>query len=465
MGVRLGLATRDLTTPSGDTQEPEVVEEHRVSMTARCYSIRIPNSRLQELHHLDSNSEQFGSKESIKEETPVGLRTRSMIQQQHPTAHKDVNENGPEGPIEPEIKELLLQLIAQNKEQQDEMKHLRLALKQGLEHQESIVRELKEDIAALSMKSQEKKQLDVQESISDSPPLVKPFAPSGKLSPNESASIPDQPRSEVTPISLDESEFLFRSTSKQDVFQKFEASTSAARAYKAKTKVPVTPPNVVNNSKSSSRASNESDISEDSPQDEGRYQRLHCGNTPASRMGRWSRGRDTTNKSRKDTFRPPQEPKEVRDEANQKIDRALNHVPDVIHHNPKSKRTAVTLFAGNLDFNVRDKDILESLRTHFKRRIHVDVIDVPNFNGRHKGYAFITISWVRDAPVDPADICQLYSGMIQVNSRCLYFQELHDDVAERENERAYAARTVIPKESVSGYYYGMIPPRLHQVGH
>jgi hypothetical protein len=62
-------------------------------------------------------------------------------------------------------------------------------------------------------------------------------------------------------------------------------------------------------------------------------------------------------------------------------------VPDVIHHNPKSKRTAVTLFAGNLDFKVRDKDILESLRTHFKRRIHVDVIDVPNFNGRHKGYA------------------------------------------------------------------------------
>jgi hypothetical protein len=95
----------------------------------------------------------------------------------------------------------------------------------------------------------------------------------------------------------------------------------------------------------------------------------------------------------------------------------------------------------------------------------VDVINVPNFNGRHKGYAFITISWVRDAPVDPADICQLYSGMIQVNSRCLYFQELHDDVAERENERAYAARTVIPKESVSGYYYGMLPPRLHQVGH
>jgi hypothetical protein len=73
MGVRLGLATRDLTTRPGDIQEPKVVEGHIVSMTALWYSIRIPKSLLQELHHLDSNSEPFGSKESIKEETPVGL--------------------------------------------------------------------------------------------------------------------------------------------------------------------------------------------------------------------------------------------------------------------------------------------------------------------------------------------------------------------------------------------------------
>ena len=50
---------------------------------------------------------------------------------------------------------------------------------------------------------------------------------------------------------------------------------------------------------------------------------------------------------------------EVRGKANQKIDRALSHVPDVIHHNPKSNRTAVTLFAGNLDFKARDIDILK----------------------------------------------------------------------------------------------------------
>ena len=61
---------------------------------------------------------------------------------------------------------------------------------------------------------------------------------SGKLSLNELAGdLSDQPRSEVTPISLEESEFLFRSTSKQDVTQKSEASTPAARAYKAKTMI------------------------------------------------------------------------------------------------------------------------------------------------------------------------------------------------------------------------------------
>ncbi len=77
---------------------------------------------------------------------------------------------------------------------------------------------------------------------------------------------------------------------------------------------------------------------------------------------------------------------------NQKIDRALKHALDVIHHNAKSKRTAVTLFAGYLDFKSRDIDLLKSLRIHFKRRRHVDVIDIPISNGRHQGYAFITIS-------------------------------------------------------------------------
>ena len=105
-----------------------------------------------------------------------------------------------------------------------------------------------------------------------------------------------------------------------------------------------------------------------------------------------------------------------------------------------------------MSFKARDIDILTSFWIHFKRQIHVDMIDIPNSNGRHKRYAFITISWVSDAHVEPADTCQLYSGMIQVNSRCLYFQELHDDLAEREYERAYAAQTVVPNESVSGYY-------------
>ncbi len=78
MGVRLGLATRDLT-PSGDTHEPEVVEGHRVSMTAGCYSIRIPNSLLQELKHLDSNSEQFRIRSLIQVGVNVAHSSKRRI--------------------------------------------------------------------------------------------------------------------------------------------------------------------------------------------------------------------------------------------------------------------------------------------------------------------------------------------------------------------------------------------------
>ena len=50
---------------------------------------------------------------------------------------------------------------------------------------------------------------------------------------------------------------------------------------------------------------------------------------------------------------------------NQKIDIALNHVQNVIHHNPNSKRNTATLFAGNLDFKAKNKDILKLLQTHY----------------------------------------------------------------------------------------------------
>ena len=98
----------------------------------------------------------------------------------------------------------------------------------------------------------------------------------------------------------------------------------------------------------------------------------------------------------------------------QSIDEALNQAPDTVHYNAKTKRTAFTLFAGNLDFLARDTDIFKLLRK-CNRSIQVDQIAIPNHNRRHKGYAFIILSWVQQAQVNPAHICNFYSDMIHVN--------------------------------------------------
>ena len=84
----------------------------------------------------------------------------------------------PEIPTESEIKDLLLKLITQTKEQQNEIEALRLALKNGLEQLEIVLREFKGDIA----EQQPQIARRTQKSISDPQPLVKPFTPSGKLS-------------------------------------------------------------------------------------------------------------------------------------------------------------------------------------------------------------------------------------------------------------------------------------------
>jgi hypothetical protein len=119
-------------------------------------------------------------------------------------------------------------------------------------------------------------------------------------------------------------------------------------------------------------------------------------------------------KSREDGFQPPKEKEDVRTKPDQMMNEALNQVPDAVHFNPKSKRTMVTIYAGNLDFKANGKDVLESLRKRVRHRIQVNEIAVPNYHGRSKGYVFITLSWVREADLAPADICKFYSGVIQL---------------------------------------------------
>ncbi len=114
----------------------------------------------------------------------------------------------------------------------------------------------------------------------------------------------------------------------------------------------------------------------------------------------------------------------------------------------------MTLFAGNLDFDADIEDVMKLPRKYFRHRIRVSEIAIPNSKGRTKGHAFITLSWVREALVDPADLCKFCSGVIQVKSRQLYFQELHDDVADKAREKARLARLAALSHKISpgGHY-------------
>ena len=457
MGDTLNLATlaRDSASPSGDTSGQEVVEtSHQDSDSNIEFStVRVCCT--------DQSARQYSDPIQLQETSTVRVCITDQSARLQPSAKgvcscvqiaslSQTESSDPEIPTESEVKDLLLKLITQTKEQQSEMTALRLALKNGLEQLGTVVREFKGDIAQLQMQIKGTAQIFHD---SDPRPLVKPFEPSGKE--NVGA---------TQPTNLQKSELNLRLAGKQDVIQRTEASpVITAKAYKVNLKrIKQDSPSVHDADLSSTTESDEDapcDTSNDSAASNSKLSSKKCqGHHPAkpsSRAGRWRQGGVQPTKSREDGFEPPRETAAVRMNADRMIEKALNQVPDAIHHNPKGKKTVVTLYAGNLDFKANRSDILETLRKHFKRRIQVHELTLANHHhGRSKGYGFITLSWAREAEVVPADICKLYSGMIQVKSRRLYFQELHDDVADNEHEKAYTIRNGLQRTCASGYCIG-----------
>ncbi len=108
--------------------------------------------------------------------------------------------------------------------------------------------------------------------------------------------------------------------------------------------------------------------------------------------------------------------------------KALDQVDPSVHFNPKGKRETATLYVGNLEINANEQDLRQALDRIFKR-IRVDNITIPRVDGRSK-YGFIEISWANHAPVKLADLCIKNPGMIQVNSRPIYFCELRNKDAK-----------------------------------
>ena len=86
---------------------------------------------------------------------------------------------------------------------------------------------------------------------------------------------------------------------------------------------------------------------------------------------------------------------------------------------------------GNLDYNSNAEPLQKALRKallrDFRSRIRLDKTDLPENNGKSRGYGFVTLSWAKAADVKPSDICKIYSGMIDASSRYIYFQQLRKD--------------------------------------
>ena len=486
MGDTMDLATlaRDSASPSGDSSERVMVgKSHQEtdskieSSTARvCCTDQSARQYSDPIHLQEtSTAHVYCTDQSARlESLAKGVCTCAAVQM---ASLSQAQSNDPEIPTESEIKDLLLKLITQTKEQQNDINTLRSALKNGLEQLlETVLRQFKGDIEELQKQVSKKE----QKSIIDPQQMVKPFTPRGKCDtpvglrtrskrrPCQQDAIQDSEASTLQMTKLRESEPNLRSADEQDVNKGTEAlpvatgKTSNCKAYKVKILRQDTPSDhdAAESYLSSTPESDEEEESKsfDSADSNIRLSReklpRHHPEKTKSRTGRWKQGGVQQTKSQKDKFEPPKESIPIRTKADHRIQEALNQVPDAIHYNHKSKKTVVTLYVGNLDFEANRTGILESLRKHIRNRIQVNELIIANRHGRSKGYGFVTLSWVQEAKVDPADICKLFSGMIQVKSRRLYLQELREDVADKARERAYTTRNVVQQDSKGGHNLG-----------
>jgi hypothetical protein len=71
----------------------------------------------------------------------------------------------------------------------------------------------------------------------------------------------------------------------------------------------------------------------------------------------YNQGGEIHTQPQKKEFEVPRATAAVRTEALRRIQAALNQVPNAMQGDANRERTAVTLFAGNLDFTARDADI------------------------------------------------------------------------------------------------------------
>ena len=501
------LARKAVTSlrPS-DVGETQVETTSAVRMDAKFLrGFKWTSAALKSNQDLDSGGVE--SKDTIKEDVPVALRTRSRDQTQHPTEAMKSEDLSERLRIEVELKELLKQLIIQNKNQQDlqhEILQMKSTLKDVLEMQITSIQDIQRNIVALKNDYQEKfSDISIPSSISDPKTMVNRFTPvtteidvihdtssciNFELQTTSQTDVIDDvniasnassrhcaymARSEkrLIDIAIDamdaiEDENISDKDSEVNIGVYIKANgkdtgrgihkmlptgplndsaVSYAKAFMATPKKKN--PKDTSNSYENSEIYGSPSASDDGQEIESSDESL----TGSEEISGLSSAEDTEEdlsssqpidpmkkmhpnakefqrrSQQKGRYTVPTKSEKVRHKAQERIEAALNQVPDAVHFNPEGQRTTKTLYVGNLDYNSDSTPLHKALRQYFRKRIKVDEVIVPENNGKSRGYAFVTLSWAKTANVNPSDICDMYSGMIDVNSRYIYLRELRND--------------------------------------
>jgi hypothetical protein len=408
----------------------------------------------------DLASEGVKSRGTRKVDKPIAQRTRSKLKLQLPP--KARKENDILDKADTEVRELLLQLLAQNKEQQKKIKEMELMLKKVLAVQTSIVDKLHGNAAGMTLQSDSKGE-PTQTSIAEE--MVKPFTPKAKwgekpmlpttsldgsdvssqcdsdISPCNPARVfmvtTPRKKYESTSVSPEGSENIFGSPT-DSLIERLEIELDELRE---KLREGLKREHALGkcdayDSRSKSDASQSTSASEDTMQSD-------TSSTPV--------------RSTRRRFIFPQASKKDRKEAYKRLADAMSKVPDKVHLDKKGKRKTATLYMGNLEYNASADDIFHALNEEFLK-VRVEDVTIPRLNGKSLGYGFVKISWAYNAPISMKDTCIYRTGNVFVNSRPIYFRELNDK-AGTSSSRAAKARALSATTTSSG----MRPMRMYKL--
>ena len=116
---------------------------------------------------------------------------------------------------------------------------------------------------------------------------------------------------------------------------------------------------------------------------------------------------------KRNRFRVSLAPKEERHAALSRIQKALGKVSNKRSTKSTGERTSCDLYyVENLHCKADAQDLFDSIDSLSRRGtvIHIKTTTVPFQMGGNRGYGFIKLSWDKDAPIDPDDICKTLTG-------------------------------------------------------